>query len=98
MSDDMKYLLFYGALWVAGIGAWLWIRWRLAKDAVAEKAARDAWALVTPRDGCTRTIPGCIFSMLPSSLGSIPSVSFSSAHAASVLSGCRSACRYSGIV
>ena len=60
MSDDMKYLLFYGALWVAGIGAWLWIRWRLAKDAAAEKAARDAWALVTPRDGCTRTIPGCI--------------------------------------
>lgn len=60
MSDDMQYLLFYGALLVAGIGAWLWIRWRLAKYAAAEKAARDAWALVTPRDGCTRSIPGCI--------------------------------------
>lgn len=60
MSDDMNYLLFYGTLLVAGIGAWLWLRWRLAKDAAAERAARDAWALVTPRDGCTRTIPGCI--------------------------------------
>lgn len=60
MSDDMKYLLFYGSLWAAGLGAWLWIRWRLAKDTAAERAARDAWALVTPREGCTRSIPGCI--------------------------------------
>ena len=60
MSDTAQYLLFFGLLWGSAIGAWLWIRWRLARDAAAERAAREAWALVKPRDGCTRTIPGCI--------------------------------------
>lgn len=60
MSDTAQYLLFFGLMWGSAVGAWFWIRWRLSIDAAAEQAERDAWALVTPRDGCTRTIPGCI--------------------------------------
>lgn len=60
MSDTVQYLLFFGLLWGSALGAWLWIRWRMTRDAASERAAREAWALVQPRDGCTRTIPGCI--------------------------------------
>lgn len=60
MSETTQYLMFFGLLWGGAIGSWLWIRWRFAKDAKAERESREAWALVTPRDGCTRSIPGCI--------------------------------------
>ena len=60
MSDTAQYLLFFGLWWGAALAAWLWIRWRMKKDAEQERQAREAWAAVVPRTGCTRSIPGCI--------------------------------------
>lgn len=60
MSDMAQLLLFFGGWWGVALAVWLRIRWRLKKDAEAERQAREAWAAVVPRRGCTRTIPGCI--------------------------------------
>ena len=60
MNDTAQYLLFIGLLCGSAVSVWLWVRWRLKLDAAEEQAARYAWATVKPRDGCTRTIPGCI--------------------------------------
>ena len=60
MSDTAQYLLFFGLLWGSALAAWLWVRWRLRRDAEAERQAREAWERVQPREGCERTIPGCI--------------------------------------
>ena len=60
MSETTKLLLFFGGWWGLALAAWLWIRWRLKKDAEQERKAREAWAKVAPRPGCQRNIPGCI--------------------------------------
>lgn len=60
MSDTEQILLFFCLFWGVTAAAWFWIRWRLLKDIEAERQAREAWAAVVPREGCTRNIPGCI--------------------------------------
>lgn len=40
MSETTQYLLFFGLLWGSAVGAWLWIRWRMRRDARAERNER----------------------------------------------------------
>lgn len=60
MSEASQFLLLLGLLLLAVVGVTLWLGSRLDAQAAEERKARDAWARVVPREGCTREIPGCI--------------------------------------